>query len=170
MAKDSKTTPSRPPRGEELREEERIRWRAVAWATICYLAVLMMAVLLCILLGGCTTTKYVTVPEYHTDTLKVSHNVHDSIYVHDSTFIKAAGDTLLIERWHTQYRDRWKTDTVYQHRVDSVPLPYPVEKKVEKELSTWQSFRMTLGTIALCLLAVYVVYRIIRKKFFPPAL
>jgi hypothetical protein len=34
MAKDSKTTPSRPPRGEELREEERIRWRAVANALI----------------------------------------------------------------------------------------------------------------------------------------
>jgi hypothetical protein len=163
MAKDSKTTPSRHPRGEELREEERIRWRAVAWATMCYLAVLMMAVLLCILLGGCTTTKYVTVPEYHTDTLKVSHNVHDSIYVHDSTFIKAVGDTLLIERWHTQYRDRWKTDTVYQHRVDSVPLPYPVEKKVEvpAEMTWWQQTRMHVGGVVLALLLMWLAVRLV---------
>ena len=167
MAKDNKKTPSRPPRGEELREEERMRWRAVAWATMCYLAVLIMSVLLCIMLGGCTTTKYVTVPEYHTDTLKVSHNVHDSIYVHDSTFIKAAGDTLLIERWHTQYRDRWKTDTVYKHRVDSVPLPYPVEKKVPAELTWWQQVRMHVGGVVLVLLAIWLAVWLVnlwRKK------
>ena len=148
---------------KELHEEERMRWRAVAWATMCYLAVPMMAVLLCILLGGCTTTKYVTVPEYHTDTLKVSRNVHDSIYVHDSTFIKATGDTLLIERWHTQYRDRWKTDTVYQHRTDSVPLPYPVEKKVEvpADMTWWQLTRMHIGGVVLALLLMWLAVRLV---------
>ena len=153
MAKDNK----------ELHEEERVRWRAVAWATICYLAVLIMAVALCILLGGCTTTKYVTVPEYHTDTLKVSRNVHDSIYVHDSTFIKATGDTLLIERWHTQYRDRWKTDTVYQHRTDSVPLPYPVEKKVEvpADMTWWQLTRMHVGGVVLALLLMWAAVKLV---------
>ena len=159
---------------KELREEERMRWRAVALATICYLAVLMIAVALCILLGGCTTTKYVTVPEYHTDTLRVSRNIRDSIYVHDSVWVseQQRGDTILLTttKWLTKYVERLSHDTIYQSKTDSVPLPYPVEVKVEKELSTWQSFRMTLGTIALCLLAVYVVYRIIRKKFFPPAL
>jgi hypothetical protein len=94
--------------------------------------------------------------------------------LHDSVFIKQyeRGETVFVEkeRWHTRYQDRLLMDTMYVSRMDSVPVPYPVEVKVEKELSTWQSFRMTLGTIALCMLAVYVVYRIIRKKLFPPAL
>lgn len=153
MAKDNK----------DLHEEKRMRWRAVAWAIVCYLAVLAMAVLLCILLGGCTTTKYVTVPEYHTDTLKVVQHQRDSIYLHDSTYIKAAGDTLLIEHWHTKYRDRWNTDTVYQHRVDSVPLPYPVEKKVEvpAEMTWWQQTRMHVGGVVLMLLIMWLAVRLV---------
>lgn len=118
--------------------------------------------------------RVVTVVEHRTDTLRETRNIRDSIYLHDSVFIKQyeRGETVFVEkeRWHTRYQDRLLMDTMYVSRMDSVPVPYPVEVKVEKELSTWQSFRMTLGTIALCMLAVYVVYRIIRKKLFPPAL
>ena len=138
-----------------------MRWRAVAWATICYLAVLMMAVLLCILLGGCTTTKYVTVPEYHTDTLLVSHNVCESIYLHDSIHVSEKGDTIRIEHWHTQYRDRWKTDTVYKSRVDSVPVPYPVETEVPAKLTWWQQTRMHVGGVVLALLLMWLAVRLV---------
>jgi len=87
--------------------------------------------------------------------------VHDSIYVHDSTFIKAAGDTLLIERWHTQYRDRWNTDTVYKSRVDSVQLPYPVEKKVKvpADMTWWQQTRMHVGGVVLALLLMWLAVK-----------
>ena len=157
MAKDNK----------ELREEERMRWRAVAWATMCYLAVLIMAVLLCILLGGCTTTKYVTVPEYHTDTLLVSRNVHDSIYVHDSVWVseQQRGDTILVTttKWLTKYVERLSHDTVYQHRTDSVPLPYPVEKKVEvpADMTWWQLTRMHVGGVVLALLLMWVAVKLV---------
>ena len=163
MAKDNK----------ELHEEERMRWRAVAWVTMCYLAVLIMAVALCILLGGCTTTKYVTVPEYHTDTLKVSRNVHDSIYVHDSVWVseQQRGDTILLTttKWLTKYVERLSHDTVYQHRVDSVPLPYPVEKKVEvpADMTWWQLTRMHVGGVVLALLLMWLAVRLVnlwRKK------
>lgn len=118
--------------------------------------------------------RVVTVERVRTDTLRETRNIRDSIYLHDSVWVKQyeLGETVFVEkeRWHTRYQDRLLMDTMYVSRTDSVPVPYPVEVKVEKELSTWQSFRMTLGTIALCMLAVYVVYRIIRKKLFPPAL
>ena len=154
---------------KDLHEEERMRWRAVAWTTICYLAVLMIVVLLCILLGGCTTTKYVTVPEYHTDTLKVSRNVHDSIYVHDSISVEKGDSIIKIEHWHTKYRDRWNTDTVYKHRVDSVPAPYPViqEVKVPAEVTVWQQVRMHVGGVVLALLLMWIAVRLVnlwRKK------
>ena len=151
-----------------MNDEELMKQGCLQLAGI--LVAIIVALLICALLGSCTTTKYVPMTEQHTDTVRISQNTHDSIYVHDSTYIKEKGDTMLIERWHTQWRDRWRTDTIYQSKRDSIPYPVEVEKEVEKELSTWQSFRMTLGTIALCMLAVYVVYRIIRKKLFPPAL
>jgi hypothetical protein len=127
------------------------------------------------LLSGCTTTKYVPVIENHTDTLRVVQHHRDSIYLHDSTFVRefVQGDTVSIitEMWHTQYRDRLKTDTVYRSKVDSVPVPYPVEKtvKVEKPLTWWQQARLHLADIMLMLLAIFAGYKLwkYRKKILP---
>lgn len=131
----------------------------------------VVAMILCALLfSSCTTTQYVPVIEHKTDTVYQNKVKHDSIWQHDSVQIMIKGDSVTIDRWHTKYVSKEVHDTTYISKTDSVPVPYPVEVKVEKELNTWQSFRMTLGTIALCMLAVYVVYRIIRKKLFPPAL
>jgi hypothetical protein len=127
------------------------------------------------LLSGCTTTKYVPVIENHTDTLRVVQHHRDSIYLHDSTFVRefVQGDTVRIvtEMWHTQYRDRLKTDTVYRSKVDSVPVPYPVEKtvKVEKPLTWWQQTRLHMANIMLMLLAIFAGYKLwkYRKKILP---
>lgn len=127
------------------------------------------------LLSGCTTTKYVPVIENHTDTLRVVQHHRDSIYLRDSTFVHEfiQGDTVRIitEMWHTQYRDRLKTDTVYRSKVDSVPVPVPVEKtvKVEKPLTWWQQARLHLANIILVLLAIFAGVKLwqYRKKILP---
>ena len=122
---------------------------------------------LCCLFGSCTTTKYVTVPEYHTDTLYQNHVQHDSIHVRDSVYFHeyVKGDTVYKEktRWLTEWRERLKIDTIYQSKTDSVPVPYPVEKKVPAELSKWQSFRIVLGDIVLFLIAAVCGYFILKK-------
>jgi hypothetical protein len=50
---------------------------------------------------------------------------------------------LLIEKWHTKYRDRIeyrvKTDSFI--KVDSIAVPYPVEKK----LSKWEQIKIDVG-------------------------
>lgn len=151
-------------------ERQRVAFFAAAYGCATYALMLVLLVVGCVLFGSCTTTEYVVVPEHHADTIIVSNIQRDSIYVHDSVSVAQQGDTVTIEKWHTKYVEREVHDTCYQSHTDTIAKPYPVEVKVEKELSTWQSFRMTLGTIALCMLAVYVVYRIIRKKLSPPAL
>jgi hypothetical protein len=127
------------------------------------LALLLMTV-------SCTTTRYVPVVEHHTDTLRLSRNIRDSIYVHDSTMVREKGDTVLVERWHTRYREKLAHDTIYKSRVDSIPAPYPVEKKVEKELTWWQQTRLHLANIVLWLLgaaAVWWIGGVIRKRYMP---
>ena len=125
----------------------------IAWITGFLLAVW--------LLGSCTTTKYVTVPEVHTDTLRVTQHSRDSIYVHDSIWVNQwqAGDTIYRERtkWCTQYIERLSHDTIYKSKTDSVPQPYPVEVKVPADLTWWQTFRLHLGDIALALLTITIL-------------
>ena len=119
---------------------------------------------------SCTTTRYVPVVEHHTDTLRLSRNILDSIYVHDSIHVREKGDTVLVERWHTRYREKLAHDTIYKSRVDSIPAPYPVEKKVEKELTWWQQTRLHLANVVLWLLGAAFVWWIggvIRKRYMP---
>ena len=144
-----------------LNDEERI---AAAILRIAYTCIgLLVAVLLCALLSGCTTTKYVTVPEYHTDTLRVVKVQHDSLVLKDSVYITEKGDTVLIEKWHTQYRDRWRTDTVYQSKTDSIPYPVEVVKEVPANLTWWQQTRLHIANIVLWLLALLAVIYVGKK-------
>ena len=79
------------------------------------------------------------------------------------------GDTVFVTK--TQWRDRWRerivTDTCRVVRVDSVPVPYPVEVKVEKKLSWIQRTRMHGGDALLALIGIGGIYGIwrIRKKW-----
>lgn len=113
-------------------------------------------------LASCKTkTVVVTVPEVRTDTTYITKEQRDSIWLHDSIYVseKQKDDTIYLyqERWHTKYVEKVKTDTIYQHKVDSVGVPYPVEVKVEKKLNWWQNMRMTLGTIALIGIFLWIV-------------
>ena len=144
-----------------LSDEERMKAGCLQLAGI--VGAIIVALLICALFGSCTTTQYVPVPEYHTDTVRISHNTRDSIYVHDSTYIKENGDTVRIERWHTKYIEKQVHDTIYQSRTDSVPKPYPFVKVVERELTTNQKGLMILGAVALMVFLVWVIFKL--KRF-----
>ena len=120
--------------------------------------------LLTILVAGCKTkTVVVTVPEVRTDTTYITKHQRDSIYMKDSTHVSEQqhGDTVLmkITKWHTKYIEKIKTDTIYQHKVDSVGVPYPVPEYVEKKLNWWQKTRMGVGSIALILMLCWGVWQ-----------
>ena len=121
-----------------------------------------------LMFASCTTTKYVPVEVVTTDTLVITKHERDSIYLKDSTNVHEwqRGDTVYVEvnRWRTEYRDRWRHDTIYQHRVDSVPVPCPVEVKVPRELTWWQRTQMYAGDVALVGLLGLCVYGFIRLK------
>ena len=123
----------------------------------------VMVVLCCI--SSCTTTKYVPVVEYHTDTLIQKMTQRDSIYLHDSTIVREKGDTVLIERWRTKYRDREVHDTVYQSRNDTVPQPYPVTEYVERKMSGIDKFLIATGIIAIIAAIIFAVYKL--RRFLP---
>ncbi len=147
------------------------RWTAGCLQGVLFFVMTLVVVLLCALFSGCTTTKYVTVPEVHTDTVWQNHTKLDSIYVHDSIMVSQwqQGDTVYLtrDRWHTQYVTRERTDTVYKSRTDSVSVPYPVEVKVPAELTTWQKLRMNIGTFMIFATLLFAVGWLLKRKLLP---
>ena len=124
-----------------------------------------MAIAAILLLTGCTTTKYVPVIEHQTDTLIQRVVERDSIHVHDSIRVTEKGDTVKIERWHTQYRDRWHHDSVYVAKYDTIPQPYPVTEYVERKRSTMECGLILIGVVALLGGIVWIAAKL--KKFLP---
>ena len=122
-------------------------------------------ILVALLLVGCKTKeRVVTVEKVRNDTTYITKHQRDSVWLHDSIHVTEKGDTIRIEKWHTKYIEKATHDTLYQHKTDSVPVPYPVEKLVERELSWWQQTRMHLGEALLALAGIAVVVFVIRRK------
>ena len=116
-----------------------------------WLVVWMVILFVLALLASCRQVEYVTVEKVLTDTTYITKWQRDSIWLHDSIHVKENGDTVLVEKWHTQWRDRLRVDTIYQATHDTIPQPFPVEtiKEVPAELSWWQRLRIWIGNIGL---------------------
>ena len=145
-------------------EYDEFDFRSALKRVIYVLVVWMVVLFVLALLSSCKQVEYVTVEKVRTDTTYITKWQKDSVWLHDSIHIKEKGDTVMIERWHTQWRDRLRVDTIYQATHDTVPHPYPVEVEVPAELTWWQRLRMQLGGALLLLLAGGVVWRLVRAR------
>lgn len=146
-----------------MNDEERMK--AGCLRMVGMVGAIIVALLICALLGSCTTTKIVTVEKVRTDTTYITKQQRDSFYLHDSIHIKERGDTVWIERWHTRCENHLTHDTTYISKTDSVPVPYPVIKEVERPLSKTQKGLMGIGLLSLLATIVAVAWKI--KKLLP---
>ena len=136
-------------------------YKACFWSIVGMVEMINIALLFC----SCTKTEYITVEKVRTDTTYINKVQRDSIYLHDSTFVKVAGDTVWIERWHTKWQNHLEHDTVYKARTDSVPVPYPVMKYVEKKLSWFQKTLIGVGILSIMALVIFIAFKL--KRFLP---
>lgn len=126
---------------------------------------------LCILLltlamWSCKSGRYIPVETVRTDSIYINLVQRDSIYRHDSIYIREKGDTVWMERYKYVYRDKVVHDTMYVNRTDTIREPYPVEK----ELTRWQQMKLELGgwafgiIIAFALIIIgWIVYKSWKK-------
>ena len=84
--------------------------------------------------------------------------------MNDTNYQNEKGDTKIIEKVHTKYIERQVHDTTYIEKVDSIQVPYPVEK----QLTRWQRMKMNAGGYAIFLCLTCVIFIILglifRKK------
>ena len=129
--------------------------------------ILFFAVLL--MLVGCKT-KYVSVPEFHTEYIAKTDTFAkvDSVYLKDSVFVYHNGDTVIVNK--VAYRDRYhniykvKLDTII--KCDSVSVPYPTERTLTKgEQRLMALGRLFIGFLFLVVVAMFVgIYWYRNKK------
>lgn len=139
-------------------ERNSMNWNEF-WITI----IMIFLVTLAICLSGCRTIHEVEEKTViKTDTLYKSLLVRDSIYLQDSVVVREKGDTVFSEKWHLKYVDRWRTDTLYQVKIDSVV----VEIEREKQLSKMERIKFFMTDVGIALgiavvigLVVYVLKR-----------
>lgn len=141
-----------------------------------YLLVVLAAV---VWLCSCKSTEYVPLPEYHTeivhhwDTIKKT----DTLRKETNTILREARpeDSAMIAQLGLQLKENerlliltrqelkeQKSQAYESHgkdsvRVDSIPVPYHVEHKLNK----WEQFKMDYGAIAIGGTAVAVILTII---------
>lgn len=128
------------------------------------LGMLVAVAFLALLMCSCKTIEYVPVveKEVHHDSIYFTKVQRDSVWLHDSISVKEKGDTIRIEKWHTKYREKQVHDTTYVAKTDSIPVPYPVEKLVEKKLSRWQMLRMGIGDLVMMITVGVLVFFLVR--------
>ena len=73
----------------------------------------------------------------------------DSIYLHDSIFVRIRADTVYLEKWHTRWRDREtvRTDTV---QVESIRIE-------TKEIRYVPRFYKYCAALAIILFLIFLL-------------
>ena len=149
--------------------------------TAIILAIIITCVLMAIL-SSCTTTKYVPVTEtrtehhWHTDTVRQ----RDSTHTERETVIREV-DSAAMAKYGIQMQANQRAWLVLQREMenrllelehmtaqrdtvrDSIPVPYPVVKMVEKPLSWWERLRLNIFNVLLGVIALVIIFFFIRR-------
>ena len=96
-----------------------------------------------------------------TDTTKkhfTNQILRDSIYLHDSIFVRIRADTVYLEKWHTKWRERevTKTDTV---QIESVR----VETKEVRYIPRFYKYCTALAIILFLIFLLRVTLYLYRR-------
>lgn len=109
---------------------------------------------------SCSRVQYVPVETVKRDSLYINKLVRDSVFVKDSVMV-VKGDTVTEYRYRYVYKYVGKTDTLYVEKVDTVNVPYPVEK----QLSKWERIKMDAGGYALFAIIITVLVTVGRLVY-----
>ena len=127
------------------------RFVQVTWPWLLYLGSIVLIAAIVAALSGCTTPKKVVVEKpvvvekTRHDTIMQTRLKVDTCIMKDSVVVTEQGT----DRWHTRYLLRYRIDTVYKVRVDSIPKITTITKEITKQVPAkrkwWETALMVLG-------------------------
>ena len=134
--------------------------RAFASAAIAFI-LLLLACVMC----GCRTTQYVPVETVRTEYRDRVNTEYVTDSVVNDRFVYINGDTVFIYKWRDRWRTEIKHDSIYINKIDTISVPYPVERKLTK----WENTKMDFGGAAIwglggALIAIGILGWMARKR------
>lgn len=142
-----------------MRQEDQMKAGAVVMGIIAFSVVILTMLSLC----GCTTIRHVPVESVRTEYRDNVREVHTTDSATDIRFVYVKGDTVIDWRDRVKWKERIVRDSIYIERVDSISVPYPVEKP----LTRWQQTKMDFGgmalggvAVAVCIAVVWLIKKI----------
>lgn len=131
------------------------RFMQVTWPWLLYLGSLILIAAVAVSLMGCTTKRAVVkevpvvVEKTRHDTIMQTRLMVDTCILSDSVVVTEQGT----DRWHTRYLLRYRIDTVYKVRVDSIPKITTITKEITRQVPAqrkwWETALMILGGACL---------------------
>ena len=111
--------------------------------------------------SSCRSIRHIPIETVKHDSIYISKVLHDSTYQRDSIYVDRKGDTVLIYKDRYLYKYKNLVDTMYVIRIDSIQVPFPVER----ELSWWQSVKVQVGEIAIgIIIGLIIIIALLRRK------
>lgn len=131
------------------------RFVQVTWPWLLYLGSLILIAAVAVSLMGCTTKRAVVkevpvvVEKTRHDTIMQTRLKVDTCIIRDSVVVTEQGT----DRWHTRYLLRYRIDTVYKVRVDSIPKITTITKEITRQVPAqrkwWETALMVMGGVCL---------------------
>lgn len=137
-----------------------------------------------LVLGACRSVKYVPVVEKHKEYVSHTDSIiqKDTLEIREQTIIREV-DSATMAKYGIQLgrmESAWliqsdriqkqisellkaKKDTI--EKRDTIPQPYPIDVEVPAQLSWWQKTRLYLANVVLLALAVFIGWKIYRRKW-----
>ena len=109
---------------------------------------------------SCSTSRPLSQPAEHVtrDTVYLSSQHFDSVFVFRDRLLDRSRDTVYLKDSILEYRYKLLRDTVYQTRVDSIPILREVEVVREVRHVPWYAKLLSwIGIIALLFLLIRVL-------------
>lgn len=124
-------------------------------------------VLLLLSLSACRTVCSIADDEWPErishDTVTLVKNHVDSVYLRDSIYIHAVGDTIFQERWHTSYRYKYIYRDSIIVKTDSVPYPVHIVQK-ERYVPPSIQFFASIGAVAILALIIIAILEYLKQR------
>ena len=113
-------------------------------------------------LSSCRSVQYVPVESVRIEYKTRDSIRYDSIYQRDSIYTLVKGETDYQYRYKYLYKYQYLNRTDTMIKIDSVQVPYPIEK----QLSRWQTIKQEIGGIAIGVIValLFIIAWLIRRK------
>ena len=109
-------------------------------------------------LSSCRSVQYVPVESVRIEYKTRDSIRYDSIYQRDSIYTLVKGDTVYQYRYKYLYKYQYLNRTDTMIKIDSVQVPYPVEK----QLTRWQQMKIELGGWAVGVIVILSIVLIVK--------